>query len=43
MLLAKLMQMLNRISDFPFDVVYLVMDPGNTKENRENIVKNAQL
>ena len=32
MLLAKLMQMLNRISDFPFDVVYLVMDPGTLKK-----------
>ncbi len=43
MLLAKLMQMLSRISDFPFEVVYLVMDPGYTKENREKIIKNAQL
>ncbi len=38
MLLAKLMQMLSRISDFPFEVVYLVMDPGYTKENREKII-----
>ncbi|MCF0225558.1 MAG: tRNA 2-thiocytidine biosynthesis protein TtcA, partial [Fibrobacter sp.] len=28
MLLAKLMQMLKRHSDFEFDLVYLVMDPG---------------
>ena len=28
MLLAKLMQMLQRLSDFPFELVYLVMDPG---------------
>ena len=28
MLMAKLMQMLQRISDTPFDLVYLVMDPG---------------
>ena len=28
MLLAKLMQMLQRHSDVPFELVYLVMDPG---------------
>ena len=43
MLLAKLMQMLQRLSDFPFDLVYLVMDPGYTPENRKKIEDNAQL
>ena len=32
MLLAKLMQMLQRLSDFPFELVYLVMDPGYAPE-----------
>lgn len=43
MLLAKLMQMLQRLSDFPFDLVYLVMDPGYNPENRKKIEDNAQL
>jgi len=43
MLLAKLMQLLQRFSDFPFDLIYLVMDPGYNKENREKIEKNAEL
>ncbi len=41
MLLAKLMQMLQRRSDFPFEVRYLVMDPGYTAENRQRILDNA--
>lgn len=43
MLLAKLMQMLHRFSDFPFEVAFLVMDPGYNKVNREQIEKNAKL
>ncbi len=43
MLLAKLMQMLCRYSDFPFEVKYLVMDPGYNKENRRKIEENASL
>ena len=43
MLLAKLMQMLQRLSDFPFDLVYLVMDPGYAPENRKKIEDNAKL
>ncbi|MBQ9549921.1 MAG: tRNA 2-thiocytidine biosynthesis protein TtcA [Lachnospiraceae bacterium] len=43
MLMAKLMQMLNRHSDFPFDVVYLVMDPGYNRLNRQKIESNAEL
>ncbi len=43
MLLAKLMQQLQRISDFPFELVYLVMDPGYTPANRQQIMDNAAL
>lgn len=43
MLLAKLMQMLQRLSDFPFELVYLVMDPGYAPENRKKIEDNAKL
>ncbi|MBQ0071689.1 MAG: hypothetical protein KBS81_07530 [Spirochaetales bacterium] len=43
MLLGKLMQMLQRISDYPFDLVYLVMDPGYSPENRRRIEEDAAL
>ena len=43
MLLAKLMQMLQRYSEFPFELVYLVMDPGYNAANRERIEENARL
>ena len=43
MLLAKLMQMLQKRSDFPFEVRYLVMDPGYTPANRQKILDNAAL
>ena len=43
MLLAKLMQELHRHSDVPFEVVYLVMDPGYNEINRRKIESNAQL
>lgn len=43
MLLAKLMQMLRRYSDFPFELEFLVMDPGYNAENRARIVSNAKL
>lgn len=43
MLLAKLMQMLQRYSDFPFELVFLVMDPGYNEMNRKKIESNAQL
>ncbi len=43
MLLAKLMQMLHRHSDVPFDIVYLVMDPGYNALNRKKIESNASL
>ena len=41
MLLAKLMQMLQRISDVPFDLSFLVMDPGYAPANRARIEENA--
>jgi len=43
MLLAKLMQNLQRISKFPFELKYLVMDPGYNKKNRQRIVDNSEL
>ena len=43
MLLAKLMQLLQRHSDFPFELVYLVMDPGYNPINRQKIESNAAL
>lgn len=43
MLLAKLMQMLHRFSDFPFDVQFLMMDPGYNRINREKIESNAAM
>ena len=41
MLLAKCMQELKRHSKISFDVIYLCMDPGYTKENLEQIISNA--
>ena len=43
MLLAKLMQLLQRISDAPFDLVFLSMDPGYSPANRQRILENAAL
>ena len=43
MLLAKLMQLLQRISEVPFELVFLVMDPGYREENRRQIEDNAAL
>ena len=43
MLMAKLMQMLQRHSDVPFELVFLVMDPGYNALNREKIESNARL
>lgn len=42
MLLAKLMQMLKKISETKFDLVFLCMDPGYNKENRKQIEENAK-
>ncbi len=43
LLLAKLMQMLQRYSEFPFEVVNIAMNPGYTPANLEKIRTNAVL
>lgn len=43
MLMAKLMQELQKHSEVPFELVFLVMDPGYNKINREKIESNAKL
>ena len=43
MLLAKLMQELQRHGKFPFELVFLVMDPGYHPRNRQKIENNAKL
>ena len=43
MLLAKLMQQLQRHSAVPFELVFLVMDPGYNPVNRQKIESNAEL
>ena len=42
MLMAKLFQELKRHDKFPFELVFLVMDPGYSPENRSIIEKNAE-
>lgn len=43
LLLAKCMQLLQKYSDFDFDLKFLSMDPGYTPENRALIEENAAL
>ena len=43
MLMAKLLQELQRHSDVPFELVFLVMDPGYNEINRQKIESNAEL
>lgn len=43
MLLAKLMQQLHRHSEVPFELVFLVMNPGYSKEHLQKIESNARL
>lgn len=43
MLMAKLMQLLQRYGDVPFELVFLVMDPGYNERNRSKIEQNAKL
>ncbi|MCI5622322.1 MULTISPECIES: ATP-binding protein [Anaerostipes] len=43
MLMAKLFQELKRHNKFPFEVEYLVMDPGYSEANRKVIENNAKL
>lgn len=42
MLMAKCFAMLEKFSKVPFEVKFLVMDPGYKKENLEKIKKNAE-
>ena len=42
MLMAKLFQELKRHNKFPFEVEFLVMDPGYNRENRQLIEANAK-
>lgn len=42
MLLAKLMQLLLRYSEFPFGLEFIAMDPGYSPENRAKLLENAQ-
>lgn len=43
MLLAKLMQMLKKVSEVNFDIVYLCMNPGYNEKNLEQIKHNAEM
>ena len=43
MLMAKLFQNLKRHNKFPFETVFLVMDPGYSRPNRLQIERNAAL
>lgn len=42
MLLAKLFQLFQKISNVPFEIVYLVMNPGYNDANLNKIVENAK-
>ena len=42
MLMAKLLQILQRFTEVPFELVFLVMDPGYNTENRKKIESNAE-
>lgn len=42
MLMAKLFQMFQKISNVPFELVYLVMNPGYNDVNLNRIVENAK-
>ena len=43
MLLAKCLQMLQRYSELPFELVFLAMDPGYRVENAKKVAENARL
>ena len=43
MLMAKLMQTLQRHSEVPFEAEYLIMDPGYNEINRRKVESNAKL
>ena len=43
MLLAKLFQVLHRHTEIPFELEFIVMDPGYNPVNRQKIIDNAAL
>ncbi|MBQ5590572.1 MAG: tRNA 2-thiocytidine biosynthesis protein TtcA [Clostridia bacterium] len=43
MLLGLLMNMLKKYSEVPFELVFLVMNPGYKNEDLENVKKNAEI
>ena len=43
MLMAKLMQNIQRFTKIPFELSYIVMDPGYNELNRQKIMSNAAL
>lgn len=43
MLLAKLMQELQRHSEIPFELVFLAMNPGYNEQNMQKIMENASI
>ena len=42
MLMAKMMQLLHRHTEYPFEAVYLIMDPGYNEVNRRKVESNAR-
>ena len=43
MLLAKLMQELSKHGDYPFDMEFIVMNPGYTPQNLQKIIDNSEI
>ncbi len=43
MIMAKLFQILHKYSDFPFEITYLVMDPGYSELNLNKIENNLKI
>ncbi|MCL2400066.1 MAG: tRNA 2-thiocytidine biosynthesis protein TtcA [Defluviitaleaceae bacterium] len=43
MLMAKLLQNLHRITKIPFELSFVVMDPGYNEINRQRVIDNASL
>ena len=43
MLMAKLMQALHRHSDFPFELRFMVMNPGYNEVNLQKVIANAAM
>ena len=43
MIMAKLMQNLHRFTKVPFDIYFIVMDPGYSEANRKKVEYNASI